>query len=68
MPLFLIVSVVIFYFSFILLKKIDIIVSIQLRDIIASLPKKLVVFVTHHHRDHVNGMIKRNLRGSMRLR
>ncbi|XP_059653946.1 uncharacterized protein LOC132300745 isoform X3 [Cornus florida] len=28
----------------------------QLKDIVAALPRKLVVFVTHHHRDHVDGL------------
>uniref|UniRef100_A0A803MYM1 Metallo-beta-lactamase domain-containing protein n=1 Tax=Chenopodium quinoa TaxID=63459 RepID=A0A803MYM1_CHEQI len=28
----------------------------QLADIIAALPRKLVVFVTHHHPDHVDGL------------
>lgn len=27
----------------------------QLRKIVAALPRKLIVFVTHHHRDHVDG-------------
>ncbi|XP_059653945.1 uncharacterized protein LOC132300745 isoform X2 [Cornus florida] len=26
----------------------------ELKDIVAALPRKLVVFVTHHHRDHVD--------------
>ncbi|GAB4828862.1 hypothetical protein Ancab_018522 [Ancistrocladus abbreviatus] len=28
----------------------------ELAGIIASLPRKLIVFVTHHHRDHVDGL------------
>ncbi|XP_021753388.1 uncharacterized protein LOC110718789 isoform X1 [Chenopodium quinoa] len=28
----------------------------ELADIIAALPRKLVVFVTHHHPDHVDGL------------
>ncbi|PON59016.1 Metallo-beta-lactamase [Trema orientale] len=28
----------------------------ELKNIVASLPKKLVVFVTHHHRDHIDGL------------
>ncbi|KAJ8570166.1 hypothetical protein K7X08_006743 [Anisodus acutangulus] len=28
----------------------------QLKEIIAALPRKLVVFVTHHHNDHVDGL------------
>ncbi|GMN38606.1 hypothetical protein TIFTF001_007836 [Ficus carica] len=28
----------------------------ELKDIVASLPKKLVVFITHHHHDHVDGL------------
>lgn len=28
----------------------------ELTDIIAALPRKLVVFVTHHHSDHVDGL------------
>nr|XP_027097335.1 uncharacterized protein LOC113716965 isoform X1 [Coffea arabica] len=28
----------------------------ELEEIIAALPKKLVVFVTHHHHDHVDGL------------
>lgn len=28
----------------------------QLAEIVAALPRKLVVFVTHHHRDHVDGL------------
>ncbi|CAK9159518.1 unnamed protein product [Ilex paraguariensis] len=28
----------------------------ELREIVAALPRKLVVFVTHHHRDHVDGL------------
>ncbi|XP_059316935.1 uncharacterized protein LOC132067657 [Lycium ferocissimum] len=28
----------------------------QLKEIIAVLPRKLVVFVTHHHNDHVDGL------------
>ncbi|KAF1002208.1 uncharacterized protein LOC141702041 [Apium graveolens] len=28
----------------------------ELRDVVAALPKKLVVFVTHHHNDHVDGL------------
>ncbi|XP_060964065.1 uncharacterized protein LOC133033365 [Cannabis sativa] len=28
----------------------------ELKNIVASLPKKLVVFLTHHHRDHVDGL------------
>ncbi|XP_039017925.1 uncharacterized protein LOC120149099 isoform X2 [Hibiscus syriacus] len=28
----------------------------ELKQIVASLPKKLIVFVTHHHRDHVDGL------------
>lgn len=27
----------------------------QLMDVVAALPRKLVVFVTHHHYDHVDG-------------
>ncbi|KAK8627311.1 hypothetical protein V6N13_134924 [Hibiscus sabdariffa] len=27
----------------------------ELKQIVASLPKKLIVFVTHHHADHVHG-------------
>uniref|UniRef100_A0A2N9FPV3 Metallo-beta-lactamase domain-containing protein n=1 Tax=Fagus sylvatica TaxID=28930 RepID=A0A2N9FPV3_FAGSY len=29
---------------------------INLQKIVAALPRKLVVFVTHHHRDHVDGL------------
>ncbi|XP_021749682.1 uncharacterized protein LOC110715403 isoform X1 [Chenopodium quinoa] len=28
----------------------------ELADIIAALPRKLIVFVTHHHADHVDGL------------
>ncbi|XP_050240839.1 uncharacterized protein LOC126689654 isoform X2 [Quercus robur] len=28
----------------------------ELQKIVAALPRKLVVFVTHHHRDHVDGL------------
>uniref|UniRef100_A0A7C8ZR95 Metallo-beta-lactamase domain-containing protein n=1 Tax=Opuntia streptacantha TaxID=393608 RepID=A0A7C8ZR95_OPUST len=28
----------------------------ELKDIVASLPRKLIVFVTHHHHDHVDGL------------
>ncbi|XVE75216.1 hypothetical protein DITRI_Ditri12bG0077800 [Diplodiscus trichospermus] len=28
----------------------------ELNQIVACLPKKLIVFVTHHHRDHVDGL------------
>ncbi|XP_024023245.1 uncharacterized protein LOC21398546 isoform X1 [Morus notabilis] len=28
----------------------------ELKDIVSSLPKKLVVFITHHHHDHVDGL------------
>ncbi|XP_062110094.1 uncharacterized protein LOC133821928 isoform X2 [Humulus lupulus] len=28
----------------------------ELKNIVASLPKKLVVFLTHHHHDHVDGL------------
>ncbi|KAL4282338.1 hypothetical protein GQ457_03G007230 [Hibiscus cannabinus] len=28
----------------------------ELKQIVASLPKKLIVFVTHHHADHVDGL------------
>nr|GMD24885.1 uncharacterized protein LOC109156878 isoform X1 [Ipomoea batatas] len=28
----------------------------ELREIISALPRKLVVFVTHHHHDHVDGL------------
>ncbi|CAN4121825.1 unnamed protein product [Withania somnifera] len=28
----------------------------QLKEIIAALPRKLIVFVTHHHNDHVDGL------------
>ncbi|XP_024172402.2 uncharacterized protein LOC112178495 [Rosa chinensis] len=28
----------------------------ELRQIVAALPRKLIVFVTHHHRDHVDGL------------
>ncbi|XWS63529.1 hypothetical protein CRYUN_Cryun06bG0106800 [Craigia yunnanensis] len=28
----------------------------ELKHIVACLPKKLIVFVTHHHRDHVEGL------------
>ncbi|CAI9096154.1 OLC1v1032237C1 [Oldenlandia corymbosa var. corymbosa] len=28
----------------------------ELAEIVAALPKKLVVFVTHHHHDHVDGL------------
>ncbi|KAK9052250.1 hypothetical protein SSX86_028878 [Deinandra increscens subsp. villosa] len=28
----------------------------ELAEIVAALPRKLVVFVTHHHRDHVDGL------------
>lgn len=28
----------------------------QLAEIVTSLPRKLVIFVTHHHRDHVDGL------------
>lgn len=27
----------------------------QLKKIVTALPRRLVVFVTHHHRDHVDG-------------
>lgn len=30
--------------------------SDQLKELVASLPRKLVVFVTHHHHDHIDGM------------
>lgn len=29
----------------------------QLRKIVSALPRKLIVFVTHHHRDHVDGKL-----------
>ncbi|KAJ4709907.1 Metallo-beta-lactamase superfamily protein [Melia azedarach] len=28
----------------------------ELSKVVASLPRKLIVFVTHHHRDHVDGL------------
>lgn len=28
----------------------------QLKKIVGALPRKLIVFVTHHHRDHIGGM------------
>ncbi|KAI3699095.1 hypothetical protein L2E82_43139 [Cichorium intybus] len=28
----------------------------ELAEIVAALPRKLIVFVTHHHRDHVEGL------------
>ncbi|KAK4771943.1 hypothetical protein SAY86_013718 [Trapa natans] len=28
----------------------------ELRNIMSALPRKLIVFVTHHHRDHVDGL------------
>ncbi|GAB2297018.1 hypothetical protein Dimus_031122 [Dionaea muscipula] len=28
----------------------------QLEDILAALPRKLIIFVTHHHHDHVDGL------------
>lgn len=28
----------------------------ELREIIVALPRKLIIFVTHHHRDHVDGL------------
>ncbi|KAI3699096.1 hypothetical protein L2E82_43140 [Cichorium intybus] len=28
----------------------------ELAEIVAALPRKLIVFVTHHHRDHVDGL------------
>lgn len=28
----------------------------QLKEIIAALPRKLLVFVTHHHNDHIDGL------------
>ncbi|KAJ7943134.1 Metallo-beta-lactamase superfamily protein [Quillaja saponaria] len=28
----------------------------ELKNIVTALPRKLVVFVTHHHRDHVDGL------------
>ncbi|XP_057961219.1 uncharacterized protein LOC131153146 isoform X2 [Malania oleifera] len=28
----------------------------ELKEIVAALPRKLVVFVTHHHHDHVDGL------------
>ncbi|XP_050372785.1 uncharacterized protein LOC126790548 [Argentina anserina] len=28
----------------------------ELRQIVAALPRKLIVFVTHHHHDHVDGL------------
>lgn len=28
----------------------------ELKDVVASLPRKLIVFVTHHHHDHVDGL------------
>jgi hypothetical protein len=30
---------------------------VQLAELVNSLPKKLVVLVTHHHHDHVDGMV-----------
>lgn len=27
----------------------------QLKKIVDALPRKLIVFVTHHHRDHIDG-------------
>lgn len=38
----------------------------QLEDIITALPRKLFVFVTHHHHDHVDG--KHFLQHCLRLR
>ena len=29
---------------------------IQLKKIVDALPRKLIVLVTHHHRDHIGGM------------
>lgn len=29
----------------------------ELRDVVAALPRKLVVYVTHHHDDHVDGLL-----------
>ncbi|KAH7658448.1 Metallo-hydrolase/oxidoreductase protein [Dioscorea alata] len=28
----------------------------ELKELVASLPRKLVVFVTHHHHDHIDGL------------
>lgn len=28
----------------------------QLKKVVDALPRKLIVFVTHHHRDHIGGM------------
>ncbi|XP_031386607.1 endoribonuclease LACTB2-like isoform X2 [Punica granatum] len=28
----------------------------ELREIVAALPRRLIVFATHHHRDHINGL------------
>ncbi|XP_065635411.1 uncharacterized protein LOC111997893 isoform X5 [Quercus suber] len=37
-------------------QKVPSILRHQLQKIVAALPRKLVVFVTHHHRDHVDGL------------
>ena len=31
---------------------------VQLADLVDSLPKKLLVLVTHHHHDHIEGMVR----------
>ncbi|PKI77839.1 hypothetical protein CRG98_001803 [Punica granatum] len=28
----------------------------ELREIVAALPRRLIVFASHHHRDHINGL------------
>lgn len=38
----------------------------QLEEIITALPRKLLVFVTHHHHDHVDG--KHFVQHGLRLR
>lgn len=48
-------SIVVIVASISVLKLITLHLLDQLLKVVASLPRKLIVFVTHHHRDHVDG-------------
>lgn len=37
--------------------KIHVLLCIQLEELLSNLPEKLVVFVTHHHLDHIEGKL-----------